>query len=156
MTGGYRTLRESMQQDPLPKWHERLPMAFWRGSTTGSKDIDLNTLELNIRYQLARLSRAWPHVLDARINRVVQCRNAQARSDVELRLQQEGLLSPTVSPWHAALHAWQIDIDGNVNSWGLLWKLLSGSCIIRAKAPGGSGITSGSSPGCTLYPQMQT
>ena len=134
MTGGYRTLRESWQQDPLPKWHERLPMAFWRGSTTGSKDIDLNTLELNIRYQLARLSRAWPDVLDARINRAVQCRNAQARSDVELRLQQEGLLSPTVSPWHAALHAWQIDIDGNVNSWGLLWKLLSGSCIIRVQS----------------------
>ena len=57
MTGGYRNLREQMQRDPLPPWHERLPMAFWRGSTTGSKDIDLNSLELNRRYQLARLSR---------------------------------------------------------------------------------------------------
>ena len=50
-------------------------MAFWRGSTTGSKYIDLNTLELNRRYQLARLSRAWPNRLDARINRAVQCRS---------------------------------------------------------------------------------
>ena len=24
-----------------------------------------------------------------------------------------------------------VDVDGNVNSWGLLWKLLSGSCILR-------------------------
>ena len=39
-----------------------------------------------------------------------------------------------MDPWHAALHAWQIDIDGNVNSWGLLWKLLSGSCILRVQS----------------------
>ena len=135
MTSGYQALREHMQRDPLPPWHERLAMAFWRGSTTGSKDIDLNTLELNRRYQLARLSRAWPDRLDARINRAVQCRNAQAHTQVEHRLHREGLLSATVNPWHAALHAWQIDIDGNVNSWGLLWKLLSGSCILRVESP---------------------
>ena len=135
MTGGYQALRKQMQRDPLPPWHERLPLAFWRGATTGSKDIDLNSLGLNRRYQLARLSRAWPHRLDARINQTVQCRDAKAREQVEHRLQQEGLLSATVNPWHAALHAWQIDIDGNVNSWGLLWKLLSGSCILRVESP---------------------
>ena len=134
MTGGYQALRERMQLDPLPPWQERLPLAFWRGSTTGSKDIDLNTLGLNTRYQLARLSRALPNRLDARINRVVQCRDEKAREQVEQRLQLEGLLSATVNPWHAGLHAWQIDIDGNVNSWGLLWKLLSGSCILRVQS----------------------
>lgn len=134
MTGGYRPLREHMKRNPLPPWHERLPLAFWRGATTGSKKIDLNNLELNRRYQLARLSRAWPDRLDARINRAVQCRDAQAREQVEDRLQREGLLSATVNPWHASLHAWQIDIDGNVNSWGLLWKLLSGSCILRVQS----------------------
>ena len=76
-------------------------------------------MELNRRYQLARLSRAWPDRLDARINRVVQYRDLKAHKEVENRLNREGLLSATVSPWHAALHAWQIDIDGNVNSWGL-------------------------------------
>ena len=135
MTGGYRTLREQMQRDPLPPWQERLPIAFWRGSTTGSKDIDLYNLELNHRYQLACMSRIWPDRLDARINRAVQCRDSQVRAQVEQRLQQEGLLSATVNPWHAALHAWQIDIDGNVNSWGLLWKLLAGSCILRVDSP---------------------
>ena len=135
MTGGYRSLRERMRLNPLPTWHERLPVAFWRGSTTGSKEIDLNSLELNRRYQLARLSLAWPNYLDARINRAVQCRDEKAREQVELRLQREGLLSATVHPWHAALHAWQIDIDGNVNAWGLLWKLLTGSCILRVCSP---------------------
>lgn len=135
MTGGYRTLRERMQRNPLPPWHERLTVAFWRGSTTGSKDIDLESLELNRRYQLARLSRIWPDRLDARFNRVVQCRNATALEQVEQRLQNEKLLSGTVNPWHAGLHAWQIDIDGNVNSWGLLWKLISGSCVLRVQSP---------------------
>ena len=134
MTGGYRSLREQIQRDPLPQWHERLPLAFWRGSTTGDKEINVDNLELNRRYQLARLSRTWPDRLDARINRAVQCSSKEAREQVVHRLQQEELLSATVSPWHAALHAWQIDIDGNVNSWGLLWKLLSGSCILRVQS----------------------
>ena len=134
MTSGYRALRVRMQQNPLPPWHERLPLAFWRGSTTGAKDIDPQNLELNRRYQLARLSLVWPHLLDARINRAVQCRNAEAQKKVVQRLEREGLLSATVSPWHAGLHAWQIDIDGNVNSWGLLWKLLTGSCILRVES----------------------
>ena len=133
MTGGFQNLRVRMQQTNC-HWHERLPLAF-NGSTTGTKDINLNTLELNRRYQLARFSRSWPSRIDARINRVVQCRDALARKQVELRLHREGLLSCTVNPWHAALHAWQIDIDGNVNSWGLLWKLLSGSCILRVESP---------------------
>ena len=77
--GGYRTLREQMQRDPLPPWRERLPIAFWRGSTTGSKDIDLYNLELNHRYQLACMSRTWPDRLDARINRAV-CRDSQVRT----------------------------------------------------------------------------
>ena len=135
MTNGYRTLREEMRRNPLPPWHQRLQVAFWRGSTTGSKDIDPYNLSLNRRYQLARLSQIFPDHLDARINRVVQCKDSHSRKQVEDQLHQEGILSSTVSPWHAALHAWQIDIDGNVNSWGLLWKLLSGSCILRVQSP---------------------
>ena len=70
MTDGYRSLRERMKQDPLPPWNERLPLAFWRGSTTGNKDITLNTLELNNRYQLVPLSKTRPDRLDARFNRM--------------------------------------------------------------------------------------
>ena len=54
--------------------------------------------------------------------------------EVDNRLQQEGLLRSTVNPRHTVLHAWEIDIDRNVNSWGLLWKLLSGSCILRVQS----------------------
>ena len=135
MTSGYRALREHMQRDPLPPWHERLAMAFWRGSTTGSKDIDLNTLELNRRYQLARMSRAWPDQLMPVSTELCNAVMHRPINKWSIACTSEGLLSATVNPWHAALHTWQIDIDGNVNSWGLLWKLLSGSCILRVESP---------------------
>ena len=135
MTNGYRTLRERIRKDPLPPWNKRLRLAFWQGSTTGSKNIDLSSLEVNRRSQLARLSRAWPDRLDNRINRAVQCREAESRQEVENHLQREGLLSATVDTWNASLHTWQVDIDSNVNSWGLLWKLLLGNSILRAQSP---------------------
>ena len=69
--------------------------------------------------------------MDARFNRVVQCLNDEKRNAVCEQLQHCGLISASVEPWHASLHAWLIDIDGNVNSWGLLWKLLSGCCVLR-------------------------
>ena len=119
MTGGYRLLRERMNKDPLPPWHERLPVAFWRGATTGShRHRPGQSGHSIVAINSARLSRCWPDRLDARFNRVVQCRDATAQHQVEQRLQHEKLLGATVHPWHAGLHAWQIDIDGNVNSWG--------------------------------------
>ena len=36
MSGGYRILRNRMDETPLPPWQERLPLAFWRGATTGT------------------------------------------------------------------------------------------------------------------------
>ena len=143
MTHGYQAMREHMEQEPLPPWHERL-RAFWRGSTTG-EDIVLNNRN-QPSIPARSFGHVWPDRLDARINRIVQCRDERAHKEVENRLLQEGLMSATTNPWHAALHAWQIDIDGNVNSWRLLWKLLSGAVSCECKAQG-SGITSASCPG---------
>ena len=90
-----RTLREEMRRNPLPPWQQRLQVAFWRGSTTGSKDIDLNNISLNRRYQLACLSRVWPDRLDARINRVVQCKDDHSRKQIEDQLHRKGILGST-------------------------------------------------------------
>ena len=134
MTGG-QSLRERIQRIPLPPWHERLPLAFWRGSTTGSKDIDLNSLELNRRYQLARLSRTWPDRLDARINQVVQCRmngspRAGGASPAAGRTAERHDKSLACRPACLAdRHRRQYEF------LGLLWKLLSGSCILRVQSP---------------------
>ncbi|TCD58115.1 glycosyl transferase family 90 [Synechococcus sp. BS55D] len=130
-TNGYAGFREQLLTKPLPAWSERLPVVFWRGATTGNKDITTSTLESNLRYQLCRRTLSNPARVDARFNQVVQCLNASSKAAVEANLRRESLMGTTVGPWHASLHAWLIDIDGNVNSWGLLWKLLSGSCVLR-------------------------
>ena len=131
MSQGYRALRQAFAQQPLPPWQERLPIAFWRGSSTGSKGINLATLHANPRYQLCRQSLQLPALVDARFSALVQCADQASTAAVRQRLEQEGLWSPRVDPPVAALHRWLIEIDGNVNSWGLLWKLLSGSCVLR-------------------------
>jgi len=70
-------------------------------------------------------------MLDARFTAVVQSRDASAHQELTSHLLVHDLLRPRLEPWDAALHKWLIEIDGNVNSWGLLWKLLSGSCVLR-------------------------
>ena len=130
-TNGYEKFRKQLRDAPLPAWRDRLPVMFWRGSTTGSKNITPDNLDLNLRYKLCQQSLYLPAHLDARFNQVVQCSDNENKAAVRERLRQEGLIRETVQPWHASTHAWLIDIDGNVNSWGLLWKLLSGCCVLR-------------------------
>ena len=130
-TKGYEQFRNQLRISPLPAWRDRLPVVFWRGATTGSKNITPDNLECNLRYQLCCHSLADPARIDARFNQVVQCLNSENNTAVRKLLLQRGLMSATVDPWRASLHSWLVDIDGNVNSWGLLWKLLSGSCVLR-------------------------
>ena len=63
-----------------------------------------------------------------------KCRDGAAARAVQDHLRHRGLLAPTCEPWHFGLHRFLIQIDGNVNSWGLLWKLLSGSCVLRVNS----------------------
>ncbi len=135
MSGGYGALRQAFQQRQLPPWRERLPLALWRGSSTGLEPLDLHNLPHNKRYQLCRLGRAHPQLVDARFTAVVQSRDASAHQALTHHLHQHDLLRPRMAPWDGALHRWLSEIDGNVNSWGLLWKLLSGSCVLRVASP---------------------
>ena len=38
-TNGYEDFRKQLRTNPPPAWRDRLPVIFWRGSTTGSKNI---------------------------------------------------------------------------------------------------------------------
>lgn len=128
---GLAQLRQHFTNQQLPPWKERLPQAVWRGSTTGTQALTIANLTENPRYQLCKQSKQLTNGLDARFTAVVQCADSQSHAEVVDLLHQEGLMAPRVNPWHLALHRWLVEIDGNVNSWGLLWKLLSGCCIVR-------------------------
>lgn len=128
---GYKQLRDQFASQALPPWQERLPIAFWRGASTGTHALTLKRLSRNLRYKLCCFSLVEPSLLDARITAIVQSRDTKAKSEIQQHLMNIGLLRPHCTPWIFALHRFLIEIDGNVNSWGLLWKLLSGSCILK-------------------------
>ncbi len=132
---GFEAIRQTLISDPLPPWAERIPMAFWRGSTTGGKALTAQRLEQLPRFQLCRQSLRHPDLLDARFTAVVQSQDAAAHQATWQRLLELQLLAPQVDPLHFGLYRWVVEIDGNVNSWGTLWKLLLGSCLLRVESP---------------------
>ena len=134
---GYLLFRQAMAATPPPPWRQRRPLAIWRGATTGSKAITPHRLPQNPRYRLCAHTRRWPDRLDARFTSVVQCRDGAAQQAVTAELQRQGLLAAMLEPLQMAHCRWIVDLDGNVNSWGLLWKLLSGSCVLRVTSPRG-------------------
>ena len=134
-SSGYRRLQEQLVLKPLPPWRERLPIAFWRGSSTGTHAITLTRLKNNLRYQLCKTSLEQPSLLDARITAIVQSRDEHAKTQIQKHLMQQGLMASNCPSWNFGLNRFLIEIDGNVNSWGLLWKLLTGSCILKVKSP---------------------
>ena len=134
---GFLLLRQQFKQNPLPAWNDRKPIACWRGASTDSKQLRLNTLEQSRRYQLCQFSRRHPDLMNARFSNIVQCASRADQTAVEQHLQNLGLLETPLEPHKMAQCQWLIDLDGNVNSWGLLWKLLSGSCVIRVRSSRG-------------------
>ena len=131
---GFQEIRNEFHSNRLPTWKERVPLAFWRGASTGNKALTLTRLKTNLRYQLCRLSLEEPELLDARITGVVQGRDANATAQIQQHLVKANLMAPSCPAWMFGLHRHLIEIDGNVNSWGLLWKLLSGSCILKVES----------------------
>ena len=128
---GFLALRRQLRAQPPPPWPQRQQIALWRGATSDRKNLEPATIHTSRRYQLCRFGRSHRSCLDARFTDVVQCSSADQRQLLIELLRQEDLLAPRMEPLAMAHYRWLIDLDGNVNSWALLWKLLSGSCVIR-------------------------
>ena len=111
---GFFELRKSMLKEKL-KFTQRSRSVFWRGSTTG------RGCDLNLRVQMCNIASilSW---CDMKISSTVQeCAgrdlgsvNGDRASEVEW-IRHRGI----------------VDIDGNVNAWGLFWRLVSGSVVFK-------------------------
>ncbi len=132
---GFKAIWNDFEKDPLPPWRERRACMFWRGATTGKKALTVQRIRQLPRYALCSLSQQLPDCVDARFTNVVQTRDQEAEQAIRQWLKGQGLISERVSPRVFGQQRWLIDIDGNVNSWGLLWKLFSGSCLLRVASP---------------------
>ena len=130
---GFKTVRCNLVPQ-LPTWQERLSIIIWRGATTGLPILTSSNFNQLQRYQICQAGKQMRWFMDAAITDVVQTKNSFEKKIIEAKLQEENLLRKRLNPSYLALHKWLIDIDGNVNSWGLLWKLLSGCCVIKVSS----------------------
>lgn len=64
----------------LPNLPQRIPKAFWRGSSTGHDPLSTSTLHKFYRIQLATLSEQRSEILDAGVTHYVQASFANANS----------------------------------------------------------------------------
>lgn len=134
---GFLQLRKQLARNPLPPWRARQRIACWRGASTDSKGLRVDTLSSSKRYQLCLFGRQHPELVNARFINVVQCANPSAKIAVQKHFIEMGIFGERLEPFAMAQCQWLLDLDGNVNSWGLLWKLLSGSCVIRVRSTRG-------------------
>lgn len=132
-TRGYEDLRRSYAQHPVA-WAQRRPVAFWRGTTTGRPQDPARGWKSLPRIQLCELARDHADLLDAGIAAIVQIDDPTAGE----WLEREGLLREYASPQSFNRYRYQIDIDGNTNSWpGLFQKLLTGSPVLKVASADG-------------------
>ncbi|MDI7776351.1 glycosyl transferase family 90 [Asticcacaulis sp. EMRT-3] len=126
-TYGYEAYKTKVDQLALP-WEQRLPAAIWRGATTGPYVSDWRDLP---RVRLCAIAAENPDLIDAGISWLVQ--GFEGR---KAELEDAGYMRDYMSAEQFCRWKYQIDIDGNTNSWpGLFQKLLSGSPVIKVGTP---------------------
>jgi hypothetical protein len=132
-SGGYREMRARIIKNDVP-WPNRQPIAVWRGASTGrptDKNLGWRSLP---RVKLCEIAQNHRQLIDAGISSVVQFAEAESINEIG----GSGIMRDRIEMEHFGRYKYQIDIDGNSNSWpGLFQKLLTGSPVVKvASAPG--------------------
>lgn len=131
---GYDWCRRVLAKNRLP-WDDRLPVAFWRGATTGMRPgpRDWRALE---RIRLCEIARRHQHtsLFDVGISNIVQFSDP----DVIQEIMESGLVLGRV-PWEDwGRYKYLIDIDGNSSPYSNLHqRLLTGSPVLKVESSRG-------------------
>jgi len=122
---GYRRIARHYLKNDVP-WPKRKDVALWRGSTTGMEYVPGNWRAME-RVRLCAIAQSRPDLFDVGLAGIVQM-NAADRADV----LASGLMRDFIPETEFIRWRYQIDIDGNSNSWpGLFQKLLTGSPVLK-------------------------
>jgi hypothetical protein len=130
---GYQKIRDHFEANPVP-WEQRLPVAFWRGASTGQRRPG-TPWQAMPRVRLAALANTpeAEGLLDAGISKIGQVSAAEGEE-----MRQAGLLRDYVPATEFNRYRYNIDIDGNSNAWaGLFQKLFAGGVVMKVASPGG-------------------
>jgi Glycosyl transferase family 90 len=127
---GYANMRPGGRAKTIP-WDQRRPIGFWRGGTAGRPtDIALGWRSLP-RVKLCEISLEHPDILDAGISHV----GLMPNPDSERELCDAGIIRPFIPAEEFTNFKYQVDIDGNTNSWpGLFQKLLTGGPVLKVES----------------------
>uniref|UniRef100_A0A7R9TLN2 Glycosyl transferase CAP10 domain-containing protein n=1 Tax=Micromonas pusilla TaxID=38833 RepID=A0A7R9TLN2_MICPS len=105
---------------------------FWAGSTTGIPCDNIppctNTCQELLRVKLVRQFSNITFLKFALSSVVQWCGGSDSW------LQGKGMIQPHVAEINWANHRGVLDIDGNVDAWGLRWRLGSGSVVFIVKS----------------------
>lgn len=128
-TEGYNASR-GVAEKHYSRWQERKPMAFWRGATTGLPSPPEAGWRGLPRIALCEIANSRSDIFDVGISSVVQLSDVESES-----VKKSELMRPYVPFSGFFDYKYQIDIDGNTNSWpGLFHKLLTGSPILKIES----------------------
>ena len=129
---GYRDIRAGMEKTRRP-WADRIGQVIWRGSASGP--FRNTNWERRPRIVMVRTVKDHP-LFDVGLSGVTD----QQASTPTMRqeLIDDGSIKGFVSPDNFPHYKYQIDIDGNTNSWaGLFVKLLTGSPVLKVASSAG-------------------
>lgn len=118
----YEKMEQAGAQFP---WSKKIPIAFWRGSTTGGF-YDANTWKKIPRTQLVLFSKSYPHHLDCAFHQFVQ-----GNREAETLMHDARLFGVGCDPILQVRYKYLIAIDGNTNPSSLKWQLFSGSPVLK-------------------------
>jgi hypothetical protein len=130
---GYIRRRQAFRRAWVP-WQEREQRAFWRGSTTGTRNLTIDSFRTLPRFKLCSMAAHSPVLqdrLDAKLTSIVQAADPVADESIGLLARSLGVVAPVVGEAEFLRYRYQVDIDGNSNSWSFLPKLLMGSCVLK-------------------------
>jgi hypothetical protein len=132
---GYFNLREEFRKLWIP-WQDRKAVAFWRGSSTGQGALTVESVQTLPRFRLCTLSTATSasDFLDAKLTAICQARTPEDEARIRSFGESHGVMGPPINQTDFIRYRYQIDIDGNSNSWSLLIKLLMGSCVLKVQS----------------------
>ncbi len=122
---GYRAQGAAFGQ--APGWDERIDRAYWRGTDTGTFRYR-NPADAP-RIEICRISLDRPDIVDARITAIEPHADA---AEKQARYEMLGYLGPYDAQDEIVRYRYQVDIDGNTNTWSSFFlKLLTGSPVLK-------------------------
>jgi hypothetical protein len=131
-SNGYYDLKQELAQN-ITNWNQRIPIAYWRGGTTGQVADSSRGWRSLPRVRLCELSQQYPKSIDAGLSQI-----AQFSADIATEIRNSGLVKDYLPAKKLQAYRYLIDIDGNSNAWGgLIERLLTGSPVLKVASERG-------------------